>query len=215
MRVLAIFLVLTIVACWLHNPIYAVAPPGSAAAIVQQQRSLPNVDINKLISTAKKYQGVPYLFGGITPKGFDCSGYVQYVFAQNKVKLPRTADDQYRNGQIVCDAVWDYHKLRPGDLLFFATETNYKPAPKSKSGTKSVPPANSKPVVNAVVNSISHVGIYLGDKKFIDAETKKGITISGTEDPYWQPKFVGARRVAVDIPEHSKSFFEYILALFE
>ncbi|MFA6074867.1 MAG: C40 family peptidase [Negativicutes bacterium] len=206
MRILTVFLVFMIITGSQCNLVFAESATSTSggAQTVAQQRPLPKADINKIISTAKKYQGVPYLFGGSTPKGFDCSGYVQYVFAQNKVKLPRTADEQYKNGQIVCDKSFDYRKLQPGDLLFFATETKAKPV------------ANVKVKANVTTSAddVSHVGIYLGDKKFIDAETKKGITISGTEDAYWHSKFVGARRV-VNAAEQSKSLWEYIVALFE
>ena len=70
-----------------------------------------------LIATAKQYLGVKYVYGGTTPKGFDCSGFVQYVFEKHKKKLPRTADVQYRAGKPVSKI----KDLQPGDLVFFAT----------------------------------------------------------------------------------------------
>ena len=48
-----------------------------------------------VVRTASRYKGVPYSFGGTTPRAFDCSGYVQYVFRQHRAQLPRTADLQY------------------------------------------------------------------------------------------------------------------------
>ena len=69
-----------------------------------------------IIATAKKYIGVPYLWGGMTPAGFDCSGYVQFVFAAHGVKLPRTASQQYSSGTSVSKA-----NLKKGDLVFFGT----------------------------------------------------------------------------------------------
>ena len=69
-----------------------------------------------IIATAKKYIGVPYLWGGITPSGFDCSGYVQYVFAAHGISLPRTAATQYGAGTAVSRA-----NLKKGDLVFFVT----------------------------------------------------------------------------------------------
>ena len=66
--------------------------------------------------TAQQYLGVPYRFGGATPQGFDCSGFVMYVFQKHGVKLPRTADIQYTVGRII-----DKKRLQPGDVVFFTT----------------------------------------------------------------------------------------------
>ena len=70
----------------------------------------------EVVNRAAKYQGVPYVFGGTTPKGFDCSGYVQYVFKDCKATLPRLADEQALVGVFVTQ-----RQLRPGDLVFFTT----------------------------------------------------------------------------------------------
>ena len=75
-----------------------------------------NVASTKILKTAAQYKGVPYVFGGTTPRGFDCSGYVQYVFAKNGIRLTRTADTQAREGKFVSKK-----NLKPGDLVFFTT----------------------------------------------------------------------------------------------
>jgi cell wall-associated NlpC family hydrolase len=71
---------------------------------------------NRITITAIKYMGVPYKFGGITPKGFDCSGFVWYVFNQQGKSLPRAADVQYKAGKPIFS-----NELRRGDLVFFTT----------------------------------------------------------------------------------------------
>lgn len=73
--------------------------------------------VKALLQTARSYIGVPYAFGGATPKAFDCSGYLQYVFAKNGINIPRTADEQYKLGLRTSSS----KQLVPGDLVFFTT----------------------------------------------------------------------------------------------
>ena len=80
------------------------------------KEGIPKVQGKEIVSRAAKYKGVPYVFGGTTTKGFDCSGYVQYVFKDCKAKLPRLADEQALQGIFVTQK-----QLRPGDLVFFTT----------------------------------------------------------------------------------------------
>lgn len=70
----------------------------------------------RVIQNAMRYRGVPYVFGGTTPYGFDCSGFTRYVFAQAGISLPRAADEQFDVGRSV-----SYSNLQPGDLVFFTT----------------------------------------------------------------------------------------------
>ncbi len=73
---------------------------------------------SKLTRNALKFLGVPYEFGGTSRAGFDCSGYVQHVFAMIGVHLPRTADAQYAVAHKIKGAI------KPGDLVFFETYTS-------------------------------------------------------------------------------------------
>ena len=77
-----------------------------------------NVISRRIVQTSMKYIGVPYVFGGTSPSGFDCSGYVRYVFAQAGISLPRMADEQYYFGKPISTT-----DLRAGDLVFFSTYT--------------------------------------------------------------------------------------------
>lgn len=72
-----------------------------------------------IIATGKQYIGVKYVFGGTTPAGFDCSGFVQYVFAKNGINLPRVSRDQFKIGTSV-----SFSNLQPGDLVFFSLAKN-------------------------------------------------------------------------------------------
>jgi len=73
---------------------------------------------NAIVRTAFRYMGVPYVFGGTTPSGFDCSGFIQYVYNQNGIKIPRMAHHQFYAGTPISKS-----QLRPGDLVFFETYT--------------------------------------------------------------------------------------------
>ena len=73
---------------------------------------------NSIVSASMNYIGVPYVFGGTSPYGFDCSGYVQYVFAKAGISIPRTADVQYDFGTPISTT-----DLVSGDLVFFSTYT--------------------------------------------------------------------------------------------
>lgn len=70
----------------------------------------------KILETAKQYIGVPYVWGGSTPSGFDCSGYVQYVYRLHGYTLPRTSKEQFTTGSWVSKS-----NLQAGDLVFFNT----------------------------------------------------------------------------------------------
>ena len=92
------------------------------------------------VAEADKFLGTPYVWGGSSPGGFDCSGLVQYVYAQLGVNLPRTSQEQATVGT----AVSGLAAAQPGDLLFFA----------GSDGTASAP---------------GHVGIYVGNGQMLDA----------------------------------------------
>jgi len=115
-----------------------------------------------IIATAETYLGVPYVWGGTTSSGFDCSGLVWRVFKQNGIEIPRTGGPQYREGEKLTR-----DELLPGDLVFFSTYT---------SGP-------------------SHVGIYAGDGRFIQAESSDhGARYSELDGAYWRDNIYGFTR---------------------
>lgn len=76
-------------------------------------------EVEQLLNRANSLIGVPYLWGGTTPKGFDCSGFVGYVFKASGISLPRTSFEMYKVGTPV-----KRDELKPGDLVFFSTYTD-------------------------------------------------------------------------------------------
>jgi cell wall-associated NlpC family hydrolase len=118
-----------------------------------------------LISTAVGLMGIPYLRGGNSAEtGFDCSGFVRYIYKEAiGLVLPRSADQQANITQKI-----DKSELKPGDLVFF----------------------------NTMKRTFSHVGIYLGEGKFIHSpRSGASVRIEDMRIPYWNVRFDGARRV--------------------
>jgi cell wall-associated NlpC family hydrolase len=112
---------------------------------------------------------VPYRYGGRGPEGFDCSGFVGFVYGEAAgMALPRRAEDLGRVG-----AERARSGLAPGDLVFF----------------------------NTLGRSYSHVGIYIGDGRFVHAPARRGrVRIDQLAEPYWTARYNGARRLLGEPP---------------
>lgn len=91
---------------------------GKLASLNLSLDSLPSKD-NAVINYSYKFLGTPYIWGGTTPSGFDCSGFMQYVYANFGVKIGRTTYDQIKDGSEV-----QINQLQPGDLVFFGTSSD-------------------------------------------------------------------------------------------
>jgi cell wall-associated NlpC family hydrolase len=92
-------------------------------SLAQDQPAVPDVQtpglVASLLDRAKAYLGTPYHYGGTTPKGFDCSGFVRFVFGTFGFGLDRSSFAQAKQGEPV-----DPKQIQPGDLLFFRTRGN-------------------------------------------------------------------------------------------
>jgi cell wall-associated NlpC family hydrolase len=152
----------------------ASARPGPATLNAVHQkppaavRDLPPPSGGAPVEVARRYLGVPYVFGGSDPAiGLDCSGLVQLVYRQLGVALPRTAQTQY-----AATLRLTRDELQPGDLVFFA-RTYADPH-----------------------DWITHVGIYVGDGVQINAPTTgQVVSIQPVFSGYWGAHFAGAGRV--------------------
>jgi len=91
---------------------------GKLASLNISIESLPSKD-NDVINYSYKFLGTPYLWGGTTPSGFDCSGFMQYVYAHFGVGIGRTTYDQIKDGKEI-----PVSQLQPGDLVFFGTSSD-------------------------------------------------------------------------------------------
>jgi cell wall-associated NlpC family hydrolase len=92
-------------------------PTPTPPATARDRTDLPPVtDAQSLIDAALKLRGIPYRNGGSDPSGFDCSGFIQWIFAKSGVRLPREVAGQFRIGRDI-----DLRHAEPGDLIFFTT----------------------------------------------------------------------------------------------
>ncbi len=124
-----------------------------------------NSSFSEVIAYAKQYVGVRYVSGGKSPKGFDCSGFVGFVYKHFGISLGSSASGMYSNGTRVSKSA-----LRAGDILFFDASR------RGKSG------------------SIDHVGIYMGNDKFIHASSTNDSVIIQKLSEY-RGTYIGAKRV--------------------
>jgi cell wall-associated NlpC family hydrolase len=175
--VMALLLAVTVPVAFLAGPSLAAAPgaprlsPQPAGAGPQPLIAVPPVPPASTgsapVEVARRYLGVPYVFGGSNPAtGLDCSGLVQLVFRQLGVSLPRTAQQQFD-----ATARVPQDQLQPGDLVFFA-RTYADPH-----------------------DWITHVGIYIGGGLQINAPTEgQVVSIQPVFSGFWGAHFAGAGR---------------------
>ena len=137
----------------------ALVAPGGADAQLPQTRPFEQLSLSALtrrdsvVALARAQVGKRYVLGGANPdRGFDCSGLVRYVMAGLRLELPRTSRLQALVGK---DLPRDTNELRPGDLLTFSS---------SKKGV------------------VSHVGIYVGNGRYIHASSVAGRVIESSID---------------------------------
>jgi len=134
--------------------------PDGRRGFIQSANTISITDEigESIIYTAQKFMGVPYLWGGTSSKGFDCSGYTKTMYALNGYLLPRDASQQVNAGELInTDKSWK--NLIPGDLLFFGSYRD--------DGSE----------------RITHVAIYMGDGKIIHAAGRVKVESLNPNDP--------------------------------
>lgn len=143
----------------------------------------------QVLEKSKDYLGIPYVWGGTSSSGLDCSGFVQSLYRQFGYNLPRTSKEQSKVGKLV-----SRQELLPGDLLFFDT-TNDRNS--SDITTPSLEMSYAIEVAQGTkTNVVSHVGMYIGNGKMIHASSGDGyITYADLNVSYYKNRFMNARRI--------------------
>lgn len=167
------------------------------------------VNQSDLLSYAVEELGKPYVYGANGPSTFDCSGFTSYVFKKSGISIPRTSYLQAEKGESV-----DKNKLKSGDLVFFDTRSL------SKLETEVDDPIDGAVVVQESIETVvshdledtnfdkekkkrviikpskvTHVGIYIGDGKFIHASSgQKKVVINELDSKYYSERYYGAKR---------------------
>ncbi len=164
---------------------YAVAYPDGRSGYVSRSEAQPfeqwkgtvTASEDGLVETAKTMMGVPYLWGGTSTKGVDCSGFTKTIYFMNGWVIPRDASQQVHAGESI-DTSEDFKNLRPGDLLFFG-----------------------HPATDSSPQRVVHVGMWIGINEFIHSAVSPGhVSISSVNpesnnyDEYNINRFLEAKR---------------------
>lgn len=123
----------------------------------------------KLYSFIDEWLHTPYLWGGTSKNGIDCSAFVQRLLGtvyQININIPRTSIEQFLTDWI--ERFWSMDALSEGDLIFFSTDKN---------------------------KLISHIGLYLKNGMFVNSSSSKGVSIANLNDNYWKRCYVASGRI--------------------
>lgn len=162
---------------------YSVKYPDGREAYVSKDQAakysdwLSQLDQSQesLVNTAERLMGLPYLWGGTSSKGVDCSGYTKTIYFMNGMILPRDASQQIKEGKLI-DSVGDFEKLAVGDLLFFG-----------------------KKATDSTKERVVHVGMWIGNNEFIHSAGDVHISSMDNKavnfDEYNKNRYLRTKRV--------------------
>jgi len=171
------------------NHFKVLLPSGSVSAISKTEVTVIHdwADMEatsvSLVSYARQFAGMPYLWGGTSIKATDCSGFTKNIYFLNGLNLPRDAHQQMQIGSVV-DSLKDFSELQVGDLVFFGRRQT-----------------------DSKAEYASHVGLWLGDDAYIHASGNVHISSVQRENKYFDPynldRYLKAKRI-LGTPDHEK-----------
>lgn len=130
----------------------------------------------KLYQFIDQWLSTPYKWGGVDKRGIDCSSLIQQLLLNvYGISIPRTSVQQFFTDWI--DKFGSSTYLSEGDLVFFRTLDD---------------------------KIVSHVGLYLGNRMFVNSSTSKGVSIANLDDSYWKKRYVGAGRIKMSMVSRTK-----------
>lgn len=169
---------------------FLVVLPDGRKGYVRPEEVLPyerwtgtrNLSDENLISTAQHMMGAPYLWGGTSPKGVDCSGFTKTIYFLNGMVIPRDASQQVNEG-VEIDNKKDWTQLEVGDLLFFGT-----------------------PATDSTPERVVHVGMWIGNSSFIHSRGRVRISsfdpVNENYDEYELNRYLRTKRIR-NIPSNN------------
>jgi cell wall-associated NlpC family hydrolase len=164
---------------------YEVRYPNGDMAFVDKSAAMPyrewiaalNPSEENLIKTSKSLMGLPYLWGGTSPKAVDCSGFTKTIYFLNGIIIPRDASQQVHTGKLV-DSTRNFENLIPGDLLFFG-----------------------RTATDSTAEKVVHVGMWIGNNQFIHSSGNVHISSFDTSatdyDEYNYNRYLRTKRLLI------------------
>jgi len=152
---------------------YKVKYPDNRIAFVKRNEVLDMEEVfnrkpieQELVKTAKRFNGIPYLWGGSSSKAIDCSGFVSLIYLMNGIVLQRDASQQIKYGKMISEK-YEYKDLKAGDLLFFG-----------------------RPANDSLPEKVTHVVMYIGDTEFIHSSGRVRINSMDSTRSNFIPNYV-------------------------
>ncbi len=131
----------------------------------------------RLYQFIDQWLSTPYKWGGVDKRGIDCSSLIQQLLLNvYGISIPRTSVQQFFTDWI--DKFGSSAYLSEGDLVFFRTLDD---------------------------KVVSHVGLYLGNRMFVNSSTSKGVSIANLDDSYWKKRYVGAGRIKMSMVSRTRA----------